>query len=278
MITETTNKYVKITMKEYAIHGGNEGSTRLDILSRTIEKSTENFLKTTGLTGVKNCLDLGCGTGKVSMMIAKLIGDQGQVLGLDINELNIKAAIKSAKIQQIDNVNFEVFDAYQLNSGTTYDVIYSRFLLSHLANPRTVLENALQSLTPGGKLLLEETDFSGHFCSPKSGYFDAYVSLYQDLLKKRGANANLGQRLVGLLKDLNCTNVTFQISQPAHSSGEGKRMAEITFKGISEALIEENMIKKEEFVNIHTGLVEFRKREDTIMSLPRIFQVVATIP
>ncbi len=162
-------------MKEYAIQGGNEGSTRLDILSRTIEKSTEDFLKTAELTGVKNCLDLGCGTGNVSMMIAKLIGDQGKVLGLDINELNIQAATKSAKSQQIDNVNFEVFDAYQLKSSTKYDLIYSRFLLSHLKDPRTVLENALQSLTPGGKLLLEETDFSGHFCSPKSDHFDTYV-------------------------------------------------------------------------------------------------------
>ncbi len=98
------------------------------------------------------------------------------------------------------------------------------------------------------------------------------------MLKKRGANANLGQHLVRLLKDLNCGNVTFQISQPAHSSGEGKLMAEITFKGISEALIEENMITKEEFDNIHAGLVAYRKREDTIMSLPRIFQVIATIP
>jgi len=265
-------------MREYAIQGGNEGSIRLDILSRTVEKSTEDFLKTAGLNGAKNCLDLGCGTGKVSMMIAKKIGNQGQVLGLDINELNIQAAIKSAKAQQIENVNFQVFDAYTLKSTTKYDLIYSRFLLSHLTNPNTVLENALQSLKSGGKLLIEDTDFTGHFCSPKSDYFDKYVSLYQDLLKKRGANANLGQRLVGLLKDLNCTNVKFQISQPAHSSEEGKLMAEITFKGISQALIEENIITKEEFVKIHSGLVEYRKRKDTIMSLPRIFQVVANIP
>ncbi len=265
-------------MKEYSIQGGNEGSERLDILSRTIEKSTREFLKTAELNTAKSCLDLGCGTGKVTMMIAEIIGDQGQVLGVDINELNIHNANKSAKTKEIKNVSFEVFDVYKFKARTKYDVIYSRFLLSHLTNPKLILENILQLLKPGGKLLIEDTDFTGHFCYPKSDYFDQYVTLYQDLLKKRGANANLGQGLVGLLKDTGFSNVEFQLSQPAHISGEGKLMAEITFKGISEALLEEHLITEEEFARIYSELVKYRKRNDTIISLPRIFQVTASIP
>jgi len=265
-------------MKEYSIGGGDEGSQRLAILGRTLEQSTMEFLKRTDLRKGINALDLGCGTGKVTAILAKMIGDQGKVLGVDISELNIKIATNYTESKQIKNASFETLDAYKLKSENKYDVIYSRFLLSHLSNPQIVLANMLRALTSGGALLIEETDFSGHFSYPTSTYFDQYVSLYQDLLKKRGADANMGQGLVKLLTDTGFTGIKFQISQPAHIHEEGKLMAEITFKGISQALFQEGLITKEEFVKIHSELVNFRKRKDTIMSLPRIFQIVANIP
>ncbi|MEO1032134.1 MAG: class I SAM-dependent methyltransferase [Bacteroidota bacterium] len=265
-------------MREYSIQGGDEGSIRLDILSRTLEKSTVDFLKSVEFTDTMKALDLGCGTGKVTALLAEVIGDQGHVLGLDIDELNTQRATSAAKLKHIKNVTYKTLDAYKLKSKSKYDLIYSRFLLSHLANPKIVLENALNALKSGGKLLIEETDFSGHFSYPKSDYFDQYITLYQNLLKKQGANANLGQSLVNLLMDIGFTEVKFQISQPVHRTEEGKLMAEITFKGISKALMEEKLITNEEFLEIHSELVKFRKRKDTIMSLPRIFQIVAHSP
>lgn len=263
-------------MTEYAIHGGGEGSVRLGILGRTIENSTRGFLEKAGIGHAKTCLDLGCGIGKVSMILAEVT--EAQVLGLDLDELNIQTALKSAKAQQTDHVSFKVFDAYQFKSREKYDLVYSRFLLSHLSDPQIILKNVLTMLKPGGKLLIEETDFSGHFCYPQSDSFDRYVSLYQDLLATRGANANLGQNLVSLLSNSGFTNIEFQISQPAHTSGEGKLMAEITFKGISQALIEEGMLTEAESAEIHSELVKHRQRKDSIMSLPRIFQITAHMP
>lgn len=265
-------------MTEYAIHGGGEGSDRLDILGRTIEDSTREFLQKADIAPAMTCLDLGCGIGKVSMMLAQMTGDQGKVLGVDIDELNIQKATQTAQALGIANVNFSVSDAYEFESDRKYDLIYSRFLLSHLSNPGLVLEKALTWLNPGGKLLIEETDFSGHFCHPQSDDFDRYVSLYQDLLTKRGANANLGQGLPVLLSNAGFTNVAFQISQPAHKSGEGKLMAEITFKGISQALMDEGLLSESEFVEIRSGLIQHRQREDSIVSLPRIFQITAHAP
>ncbi len=151
--------------------------------------------------------------------------------------------------------------------------MYSRFLLSHLSDPKTVLRSIRRALRTGGLLLIEDTDFSGHFCYPPSRYFNKYVSLYQHLLKKRGADANIGQKLMGLLHEAGFADVAFQISQPAHTGGEGKRMAEITFDGISKALLEEGLLSAEQAWVIHSGLVKFREQSDSVMSLPRIFQM-----
>ena len=262
-------------MIEYTLQGGDEGANRLDILSNTLQLSTENFLKTLGIHEGANCLDLGCGTGRVTCIIAKIIGNRGNVLGLDINEKNIQLAVESAKAKAIKNVNFKYFDAYLLREKFVYDVIYSRFLLSHLTNPKKVLQNTLDALKPGGLILIEDTDFAGHFSNPKSDDFNHYINLYERLLRTRRADANIGQKLVWLLNEVGFTEVKFQISQPVHISGKGKLMAEITFKAVSESLVEEGFITESEAIRIYSSLVQFRKRGDTMMSLPRIFQVSA---
>ncbi|RNC85768.1 MAG: class I SAM-dependent methyltransferase [Balneola sp.] len=262
-------------MPEYSIKGGEQGAKRLDILFNTLEGSTNEFLNRAELNQGIHCLDLGCGNGGVSFLLADLTGSEGQVLGLDIDQKNIQIANETASKKNIENISFQRFDAYELDNNNEYDLVYSRFLLSHLASPETVLNRIFDSLKTGGTILVEDTDFTGHFCYPNSAHFDQYVSLYQKLLKIRGGNANRGQELVGMLEKAGFTDIEFTISQPAHTSGNGKLMAEITFEAVFQSLIDEQLIDKKEFSEIHKGLIEFRKREDTLMSLPRIFQVKA---
>ena len=260
-------------MQEYTIHGGDEGKNRLSILSRTLREDTARFLQMANLHAGMNCLDLGCGGGDVTLDIANHVGAEGKVLGLDIDERKIQLAAESAVLNGIKNARFKAMSAYDLKDESAYDLVYSRFLLSHLNKPQEVLQHIWTALKKGGTFLIEDTDFSGHFSQPSSRYFDDYVSLYQRLLKKRGADANLGQKLVSLLKEAGFVDVEFHITQPAHTEGEGKLMAEITFEGISKALIDEGLIDSDQAKKIHSGLVNFRKRGDSLISLPRVFQV-----
>ncbi len=262
-------------MKEYSIKGGEQGAKRLDVLFNTLEGSTKEFLNRAEVKKDIYCLDLGCGNGGVSFLLANLVGPKGYVLGLDLDQKNIQIATETATVRDIEHVAFQRFDVYELESKHEFDLVYSRFLLSHLASPEPVLKRAFEAIKPGGTILIEDTDFTGHFSYPNSVHFDQYVSLYQQLLQKRGGNANRGQQLVGMLEKAGFTDIEFEISNPAHISGEGKLMAEITFEAVSQSLIDEKLIDEREFSNLHQGLIEFRKREDTIMSLPRIFQVKA---
>lgn len=263
-------------MSEYTIHGGDEGKKRLEILSRTVGVGTTKFFEKVGISQGIKCLDLGCGGGDVSFLLARLIGNDGKVIGYDIDIRKIELAKKILNDSIVKNINFEVKSAYDLNEEMEYDLVYSRFLLSHLKEPLKILTKIKTSLKNGGKILIEDTDFSGHFSYPYSEGFSSYVSLYQKLLKKRGADANIGQKLVNLLSQAGYKNIEFQISQPVHIKGEGKLMAEITFKGIEQSLLEENIITKGEFDKVLNEIIKFGSRNDTIISLPRIFQVQAT--
>lgn len=258
---------------EYAIHGGDEGQKRLGILSRTLAASTGRFLENARLQPGMRCLDLGCGGGDVTVAIARYIGPHGQVTGIDMDERKIQLARETAAAQGIKNVRFQTGNAYDLSGIDPCDIVYARFLFSHLSRPKAVLHNLRAILRPPGLLLIEDTDFSGHFSYPPSRAFRRYVSLYRQLLKKRGADANIGQKLAGLMRETGGTVTSLQVSQPVHAEGEGKLMAEITMEGISKSLVEEGLVTPEEAGKVMAGIVAFRKRGDTIMSLPRIFQL-----
>ncbi|MEZ5038703.1 MAG: methyltransferase domain-containing protein [Saprospiraceae bacterium] len=265
-------------MNEYSIHGGKKGNERLAILSRTVGATTSEFLDhyASDLSG--RCLDLGCGGGTVTLDIAKRLRGKGQVYGLDMDTVNIFLAREAAQNQRVDNVQFDCFDAYELAEVDRYQAVYSRFLLSHLHQPARVLTNILRGLIPGGRLLLEDTDFSGHFCYPPCEAFDTYIRLYQNLLDARRADANIGQRLYQLLQQAGFEDISVRVVQPLHTKEEGKLMAEITMEGISGALLQEGLASREEISQTVAELKAFRADEKTVMSLPRIFQVAAIKP
>ncbi len=50
-------------------------------------KLTEHVFRLAGLAQGMHVLDIGCGTGDVSFLVAKLVGMEGEVIGVDIDSL-----------------------------------------------------------------------------------------------------------------------------------------------------------------------------------------------
>ena len=263
---------------EYSIQGGETGKNRLSVLTRTLEVQTGSFISQSGIKDGFKCLDLGCGAGEVSFYISNLVGSAGSVTGMDVDVSQLNFARDSKQQRGVLNSDFICRDVYQLTEFEEYDLVYSRFLLSHLSNASLALEAIFKALKPGGILLLEDTDFSGHFCYPENQNFTDYVRWYQQLLKQRGANANRGQELHFMLKRAGFENVEFSIHQPIHVEGEGKQMAEITLAAIRDSLIEEKIAVSDAIDRCINGLIQLRTQRDSLISMPRIFQFKAYRP
>ena len=76
-----------------------------------------------------------------------------------------------------------------------FDVVYGRFLLTHLPDPAAALANMRERLVPGGVLVVEDIDCTGHFCEPDSPAFRRFVELYTRTVQSRGGDPNIGPRL-----------------------------------------------------------------------------------
>jgi len=130
-----------------------------------------------------------------------------------------------------------------------------------------------EACAPGGTVVIEDTDFTGSFCYPISAAFDRYKELYQALIERRGGDANIGPKLAAMLRLMGIQKVEINVIQPAYIHGEGKLMALFTMSRIAEPIIAEGLATEAEVKEILVELNHVATNSETLISLPRIFQV-----
>ena len=84
--------------------------------------------------------------------MANMIGPAGKVVGTDTDQEILELAKEDAEIAKTGNVEFRQVDACLCQSHEDYDLIYARFLLSHLSEPEKCLETMVEACRPGGIL------------------------------------------------------------------------------------------------------------------------------
>jgi ubiquinone/menaquinone biosynthesis C-methylase UbiE len=112
-----------------------------------------------------SCLDVGCGGGDVTLKMAALVGAEGNVVGVDRDEAILRLAGQEAERRGL-SVTFRRLDAEELTEQSAYDLVFARYLLSHLPRPQRAVEAMVRALRPGGRLVLEDVFFPGHVCYP----------------------------------------------------------------------------------------------------------------
>ena len=95
-------------------------------------------------------LDVGCGPGSLTVDVAREV-DPGSVVGVDFQEEAIDQATRLVGKLQLDNVTFQVGDAYSLDfADETFDVTYSHNVLVWLRDPVRALQEQKRVTKPGG--------------------------------------------------------------------------------------------------------------------------------
>lgn len=256
----------------YVLRGGEFGADRLRLLASVKWPTTKSLLDRVGMRPGMHCLDVGCGIGAVALRMAEAVQPAGQVTGIDLDERCLELA--RAEAQRLGrNVEFRVGSLNDLQERSTYDLVFGRFVLTHVARPEQALERMVQAARPGGAVVIEDIHFAGHFSYPACPAFDRYVTLYQHAVHHRGGDPNIGPRLPGMLVDVGLVNVELEVIQPTYREGPGKEIASVTMAHIREAVVGAGLASDEEINGILADLDRFASDPRTMMSLPRIFQV-----
>jgi SAM-dependent methyltransferase len=101
----------------------------------------------------EKALDIATGPGEPALTIARMVGPEGEVVGIDLSEKMIEGATRAAKARRIPNVTFHVMDAGAMDfPDDTFDVATSRFGFQAFTRPESVAKEALRVLKPRGRI------------------------------------------------------------------------------------------------------------------------------
>jgi len=121
---------------------------------------TERVLLAAGIREGMRVLDVGCGAGDVSFLLARLVGPSGSVFGVDRSSAAIGSAQKRASGAGLTNVTFAEKELSSFVASVPFDAVVGRFVLIYQTDPVAVLRHAVSQVRRGGIVAFQETDCS----------------------------------------------------------------------------------------------------------------------
>jgi ubiquinone/menaquinone biosynthesis C-methylase UbiE len=130
--------------------------------------------------GVKSgmvAVDVGCGSGFFTRLIAKGLRSRGRVIGIDIDQKLLVAARKISKGENMSSlIEFKEGSAYSLPLPNGFaDVVACHTLLYFLERPIKAIDEMMRVAKVGGRVVAVEPDYLG--CVIYDPYDEDYVEL-----------------------------------------------------------------------------------------------------
>lgn len=149
MTWEYTDEYYK----QYTRETWNESASYYEAVQRNTDLWNPPLLKAASPRPGQHVLDLATGLGEPAISLARAVGPEGGVLGVDLAEEMIAHATERAKRAGVENLRLEIMDAEALElDDASMDLVTSRFGIQIFTNPEKALEEAVRVLRPGGRL------------------------------------------------------------------------------------------------------------------------------
>ena len=194
------------------IHGTTpDEQDRLALLNRL---TNVPFLDSLNLCGDEQVLEVGSGLGILAAEVARQV-PHGSVVGLEYSGDQLAKAKSLAN----PNLSFRQGDAHQLPfEVNSFDVVYCRYVLEHVAKPDAVLAEMHRVLKPGGRALAQENNILILELYPVCPAFDHIWRQFAVLQGRLGGDALIGKKLFPLFKQAGFEKIELSLQPEVHWS------------------------------------------------------------
>ena len=121
---------------------------------RRNQESLALLLARLGVAGGESVLEIGCGTGALTVPLATAVGEHGRLVAVDISEPMLGAARQRVSESGLRNIALLHGDAQVFAfEPTAFDLATSRMGVMFFADPAAAFRNIGGALKPGGRLV-----------------------------------------------------------------------------------------------------------------------------
>lgn len=249
-----------------------QDSERQMLLARVLEPLTRPVLERARIPAGARCLDLGCGQGNTSRLLAEVL-QASEVVGVEYDANLVAAAASHAANSPA--VRFEQGDATKLNfPDGSFDVVFTRYLLLHLTDPVAVIREMLRIAGPGGKVIAYEPDCATSYFYPPFGAEDRLGPMMCELF----ADARIGRKLVHHFRDAGARHIDAGCASGIEYEGiEMKRLFRLSVEAMRGGILAKNIWTPAECDAIISGLERLEKDPDCVVVKFPDFWVIASL-
>ena len=187
---------MSLSSPRYALGYADAEWQRLMRQGARLASHMEHFLHEAGVRAGARVLDVGSGLGDVALSISRIVGDGGEVVGIERDTRSIDFARNRLAELGVSNVRFVQADIPTYEPNERFDAVVGRFVLMFLGDPVGALRHLSRLLVAGGVIGFQEPSWVPALAySTNQPLFHACTQLARERLLEMGARIEMGRDL-----------------------------------------------------------------------------------
>lgn len=189
------------TTDNYAMGRTSAETERLQLQGDVLAPHSAHLFRLAGITTGMRVLDVGCGAGDVSMLLAELVGPTGSVIGVDMNPAILDVARARTEAAGLATVSYVEADLADLRLDESVDALVGRLVLMHLKEPAAIVRALSRLVRSGGVVSFQDYNVSRCHAVPPIQLVTACTDWVVGAIRAAGGNPNMGEQVASVLLD-----------------------------------------------------------------------------
>jgi ubiquinone/menaquinone biosynthesis C-methylase UbiE len=216
---------MRLRPTSYVLGHTDREQSRLMQQARFLASATRHFFADAGIAAGMRVLDIGCGMGDVTMIVAELVGPTGKVVAIDFDQASVDTARGRISALGFENATFHQADLTAFRDPDPFDAIVGRLVLEFVPDPIAVVCHLSELLRPGGIMALQEPSWRIWLAHTSHlPLRTAVTTLLRDTFRAGGADTEMELPLFRAFLAADLTSPQLRLEVPVGNSPEFRRL------------------------------------------------------